>query len=96
MKNVKLFILFLATIIAVALAVYVVRSTNKINKMMDEELTPTQTTNQENNVEPDTNVETVDALQESFDELFAQENIEDLYEGETDYGFIATPTQEDE
>ena len=96
MKNVKLFILFLATIIAVALAVYVVRSTNKINKMMDEELTPTQTTNQENNVEPDMNVETVDALQESFDELFAQENIEDLYEGETDYGFIATPIQEDE
>jgi hypothetical protein len=41
-------------------------------------------------------VKTVDALQDSFDALFSWEDIEHLYEGQTDFWFVEVQDVDEE
>jgi hypothetical protein len=46
--------------------------------------------------EPNVDVKTVDALQDSFDALFSWDDIENLYEGQTDFWFVEVQDVDEE
>ncbi len=60
---------------------------------MDEELNPIvvePVQEEQQQVTPVVNTDTVDALQQSFDSLLSWESIEELYEWETGFWFIGS------
>jgi len=96
MKNVKIVLLSIFALLCVLAAIFVVIATNKIDKMIEEETQQPVQVVQDEIDEDVVNHETVDALQESFDALFSWENVEDFYEGETDFGFVGAANVEEE
>ena len=91
MKKTNVILLTLLAIACVVMAVFVVLWTKKVDKMMDEELNPVVVEPvQEEVEEPEVpvNNDAIDALQESFDSLLSGDSIEELYEWETEFGFI--------
>lgn len=93
MKKTNIYILAFLAIACVALAIFVVMWTRKIDKIMEGEINPVAVEPVE---EPEqvqeipVNNDAVDALQESFDSLLSWESIEDLYEWQTGFGFIGS------
>ena len=93
MKKTNIYVLAFLAIACVALAIFVVMWTRKIDKIMDGELNPVAVEPVEEPVqeqETPVNNDTVDALQESFDSLLSWESIEELYEWQTGFGFIGS------
>ena len=93
MKKTNIYVLAFLAIACVALAIFVVMWTRKIDKIMDGELNPVVVEPVEEPVQEQeipVNNDTVDALQESFDSLLSWESIEDLYEWQTGFGFIGS------
>jgi len=93
MKKTNIYVLAFLAIACVALAIFVVMWTRKIDKIMDGELNPVVVEPVEEPVqeqETPVNNDTVDALQESFDSLLSWESIEELYEWQTGFGFIGS------
>lgn len=93
MKKTNIYILAFLAIACVALAIFVVMWTRKIDKIMDGELNPVVVEPIEEPVQEQeipVNNDTVDALQESFDSLLSWESIEELYEWQTGFGFIGS------
>ena len=93
MKKTNIYILAFLAIACVALAIFVVMWTRKIDKIMDGELNPVvvePVEEPEQVQEIPVNNDAVDALQESFDSLLSWESIEDLYEWQTGFGFIGS------
>ena len=91
MKKTNIYVLAFLAIACVALAIFVVMWTRKIDKIMDGELNPVVVEPVEEPVQEQeipVNNDTVDALQESFDSLLSWESIEELYEWQTGFGFI--------
>ena len=89
MKKTNIFFLALLAVICVIIAFFVVQWTRKLDKMMEEEINPTVVEPIEEEVKQEkVNKDSLNALQESFDALLSWESIEELYEGETDFGFI--------
>ena len=89
MRKTSIFFLALLAIISVIIAFFVVRWTRKLDKMMEDELNPVVVEPIDEDVKQDNvNKDSLNALQESFDALLSWESIEELYEGETDFGFI--------
>lgn len=91
MKKTNVFLLAFLAIACVIMAVLVVLWTKKVDKMMDEELNPVVVEPIEEEIEePEVpvNNDAIDALQESFDSLLSGDSIEELYEWETEFGFI--------
>jgi hypothetical protein len=73
MQKMKIFFLSLLAIACIAMAIFVVLSTRKLNKIMDSELNPVveEPVEIEQPVENNVNKDTIDALQESFDILLS-------------------------
>jgi anionic cell wall polymer biosynthesis LytR-Cps2A-Psr (LCP) family protein len=69
MKKAQIVIMTILTLILVAITVFVVILTSKLDKMVDEEIR--QEVVIEDEEEPSVDVKTVDALQDSFDALFS-------------------------
>jgi anionic cell wall polymer biosynthesis LytR-Cps2A-Psr (LCP) family protein len=69
MKKAQIVIMSILTLILVAITVFVVILTSKLDKMVDEEIR--QEVVIEDEEEPSVDVKTVDALQDSFDALFS-------------------------
>jgi anionic cell wall polymer biosynthesis LytR-Cps2A-Psr (LCP) family protein len=69
MKKAQIVIMSILTLILVAITVFVVILTSKLDKMVDEEIH--QEVVIEDEEEPSVDVKTVDALQDSFDALFS-------------------------
>lgn len=93
MKKTNIYVLAFLAIACVALAIFVVMWTRKIDKIMDGELNPVVVEPIEEPVQEQeipVNNDTVDALQESFDSLLSWESIEELYEWQTGFGFIGS------
>ena len=94
MKKANVILLAILAIACVIMAIFVVMWTRKVDKMMEEELNPTVVApieeEQKEETEIPVNNDAVDALQESFDSLLSWESIEELYEWETGFGFIAS------
>ena len=93
MKKTNIYILAFLAIACVALAIFVVMWTRKIDKIMEGEINPVVVEPVEEPVQEQeipVNNDTVDALQESFDSLLSWESIEDLYEWQTGFGFIGS------
>jgi len=93
MKKTNIYILAFLAIACVALAIFVVMWTRKIDKMMEGEINPVvvePVEEPEQVQEIPVNNDAVDALQESFDSLLSWESIEDLYEWQTGFGFIGS------
>ena len=92
MQKMRIFFLVLLAIACIAMAIFVVLWTKKLDKMMDEELNPTvvEPVQEQQQVTPVVNTDTVDALQQSFDSLLSWESIEELYEWETGFWFIGS------
>ena len=93
MKKTNIYVLAFLAIACVALAIFVVMWTRKIDKIMDGELNPVvvePVEEPEQVQEIPVNNDAVDALQESFDSLLSWESIEDLYEWQTGFGFIGS------
>ena len=93
MKKTNIYVLAFLAIACVALAIFVVMWTRKIDKIMDGELNPVVVEPVEEPVQEQeipVNNDTVDALQESFDSLLSWESIEELYEWQTRFGFIGS------
>ncbi len=93
MKKTNIYVLAFLAIACVALAIFVVMWTRKIDKIMDGELNPVVVEPVEEPVQEQeipVNNDTVDALQESFDSLLSWESIEELYEWQTGFGFIGS------
>ena len=93
MKKTNIYILAFLAIACVALAIFVVMWTRKIDKMMEGEINPVivePVEEPEQVQEIPVNNDAVDALQESFDSLLSGESIEDLYEWQTGFGFIGS------
>ena len=93
MKKTNIYILAFLAIACVALAIFVVMWTRKIDKMMEGEINPVvvePVEEPEQVQEISVNNDAVDALQESFDSLLSWESIEDLYEWQTGFGFIGS------
>lgn len=91
MKKTNIYILAFLAIACVALAIFVVMWTRKIDKIMEGEINPVvvePVEEPEQVQEIPVNNDAVDALQESFDSLLSWESIEDLYEWQTGFGFI--------
>lgn len=89
MRKTSIFFLALLAIISVIIAFFVVRWTRKLDKMMEDELNPVVVEPiDEDEKQDNVNKDSLNALQESFDALLSWESIEELYEGETDFGFI--------
>lgn len=91
MKKTNIYILAFLAIACVALAIFVVMWTRKIDKMMEGEINPVvvePVEEPEQVQEIPVNNDAVDALQESFDSLLSGDSIEELYEWETEFGFI--------
>ena len=93
MKKAQIVIMSILTLILVAITVFVVILTNKLDKMVDEEIHQEVVIEDE---EPSVDMETVDALQDSFDALFSWEGIENLYEGQTDFWFVEVQNVDEE
>jgi large-conductance mechanosensitive channel len=68
MKKAQIVIMSILTLILIAITVFVVILTNKLDKMVDEEIHQEVVIEDE---EPSVDMETVDALQDSFDALFS-------------------------
>ena len=94
MKKAQIVIMTILTLILVAITVFVVILTGKLDKMVDEEIH--QEVVIEDEEEPSVDVKTVDALQDSFDALFSWEDIENLYEGQTDFWFVEVQDVDEE
>ncbi len=93
MKKTNIYILAFLAIACVALAIFVVMWTRKIDKIMEGEINPVviePVKEPEQVQEIPVNNDAVDALQESFDSLLSWESIEDLYEWQTGFGFIGS------
>lgn len=93
MKKTNIYILAFLAIVCVALAIFVVMWTRKIDKIMEGEINPVvvePVEEPEQVQEIPVNNDAVDALQESFDSLLSWESIEDLYEWQTGFGFIGS------
>ena len=93
MKKTNIYVLAFLAIACVALAIFVVMWTRKIDKIMDGELNPVVVEPVEEPVQEQeipVNNDTVDALQESFDSLLSWESIEELYEWQTGFVFIGS------
>ena len=93
MKKTNIYILAFLAIACVALAIFVVMWTRKIDKMMEGEINPVvvePVEEPEQVQEIPVNNDAIDALQESFDSLLSWESIEDLYEWQTGFGFIGS------
>ena len=93
MKKTNIYILAFLAIACVALAIFVVMWTRKIDKIMEGEINPVAVEpvkEPEQVQEIPVNNDAVDALQESFDSLLSWESIEDLYEWQTGFGFIGS------
>ena len=93
MKKTNIYVLAFLAIACVALAIFVVMWTRKIDRIMDGELNPVVVEPVEEPVQEQeipVNNDTVDALQESFDSLLSWESIEELYEWQTGFGFIGS------
>jgi len=93
MKKTNIYILAFLAIACVALAIFVVMWTRKIDKIMEGEINPVvvePVEEPEQVQEIPVNNDAVDALQESFDSLLSGESIEDLYEWQTGFGFIGS------
>ena len=93
MKKTNIYILAFLAIACVALAIFVVMWTRKIDKIMEGEINPVviePVKEPEQVQEISVNNDAVDALQESFDSLLSWESIEDLYEWQTGFGFIGS------
>ena len=93
MKKTNIYILAFLAIACVALAIFVVMWTRKIDKIMESEINPVvvePVEEPEQVQEIPVNNDAVDALQESFDSLLSWESIEDLYEWQTGFGFIGS------
>ena len=93
MKKTNIYILAFLAIACVALAIFVVMWTRKIDKIMEGEINPVviePVEEPEQVQEIPVNNDAVDALQESFDSLLSWESIEDLYEWQTGFGFIGS------
>ena len=93
MKKTNIYILAFLAIACVALAIFVVMWTRKIDKIMEGEINPVvvePVEEPEQVQENPVNNDAVDALQESFDSLLSWESIEDLYEWQTGFGFIGS------
>ena len=93
MKKTNIYILAFLAIACVALAIFVVMWTRKIDKIMESEINPVvvePVEEPEQVQEIPVNNDAVDALQESFDSLLSGESIEDLYEWQTGFGFIGS------
>ena len=93
MKKTNIYVLAFLAIACVALAIFVVMWTRKIDKIMDGELNPVvvePVEEPEQVQEIPVNNDAVDALQESFDSLLSWESIEELYEWQTGFGFIGS------
>jgi len=93
MKKTNIYILAFLAIACVALAIFVVMWTRKIDKIMEGEINPVvvePVEEPEQVQEIPVNNDAVDALQESFDTLLSWESIEDLYEWQTGFGFIGS------
>ena len=91
MKKTNIYILAFLAIACVALAIFVVMWTRKIDKIMEGEINPVVVEPvQEEVKEPEVpvNNDAIDALQESFDSLLSGDSIEELSEWETEFGFI--------
>lgn len=91
MKKTNVILLTLLAIACVVMAVLVVLWTKKVDKMMDAELNPVVVEPVQEEVEEPkvpVNNDAIDALQESFDSLLSGDSIEELYEWETEFGFI--------
>lgn len=93
MKKAQIVIMSILTLILIAITVFVVILTNKLDKMVDEEIHQEVVIEDE---EPSVDMETVDALQDSFDALFSWEDIENLYEGQTDFWFVEVQNVDEE
>lgn len=94
MKKAQIVIMSILTLILVAITVFVVILTSKLDKMVDEEIRQEVVIEEEE--EPNVDVKTVDALQDSFDALFSWEDIENLYEGQTDFWFVEVQDVDEE
>ena len=94
MKRAQIVIMSILTLILVAITVFVVILTSKLDKMVDEEIRQEVVIEEEE--EPNVDVKTVDALQDSFDALFSWEDIENLYEGQTDFWFVEVQDVDEE
>ena len=94
MKKAQIVIMSILTLILVAITVFVVILTSKLDKMVDEEINQEVVIEEEE--EPNVDVKTVDALQDSFDALFSWEDIENLYEGQTDFWFVEVQDVDEE
>ena len=94
MKKAQIVIMSILTLILVAITVFVVILTSKLDKMVDEEIH--QEVVIEDEEKPNVDVKTVDALQDSFDELCSWEDIENLYEGQTDFWFVEVQDVDEE
>ncbi len=94
MKKAQIVIMSILTLILVAITVFVVILTSKLDKMVDEEIY--QEVVIEDEEKPNVDVKTVDALQDSFDALFSWEDIENLYEGQTDFWFVEVQDVDEE
>ena len=93
MKKTNIYVLAFLAIACVALAIFVVMWTRKIDKIMEGEINPVVVEPVEEPVQEQeipVNNDTVDALQESFDSLLSWESIEELYEWQTGFGFIGS------
>ena len=91
MKKTNVFLLAFLAIACVIMAVLVVLWTKKVDKMMDAELNPVVVEPVQEEIEESevpVNNDAIDALQESFDSLLSGDSIEELYEWETEFGFI--------
>ena len=93
MKKAQIVIMSILTLILIAITVFVVILTNKLDKMVDEEIHQEVVIEDE---ESSVDMETVDALQDSFDALFSWEDIENLYEGQTDFWFVEVQNVDEE
>ena len=94
MKKAQIVIMSILTLILVAITVFVVILTSKLDKMVDEEIRQEVVIEEEE--EPNVDVKTVDVLQDSFDALFSWEDIENLYEGQTDFWFVEVQDVDEE
>ena len=94
MKKAQIVIMSILTLILVAITVFVVILTSKLDKMVDEEIRQEVVIEEEE--EPNVDVKTVDALQDSFDALFSWEDMENLYEGQTDFWFVEVQDVDEE
>lgn len=94
MKKAQIVIMSILTLILVAITVFVVILTSKLDKMVDEEIYQEVVIEEEE--EPNVDVKTVDALQDSFDALFSWEDMENLYEGQTDFWFVEVQDVDEE